>query len=44
MVRFPRCFFPDPESAGLYQRKYSRYKAVLRAMENRWSDLAWERE
>jgi len=44
MVRFPRCFHPTSGLAGLYQRKYGRYKAVLKAMEDTWSDLAWVRE
>ncbi len=44
MVRFPRCFCPTPELAGLYQRKYGRYQVVLQAMEDAWRDLAWVRE
>ncbi len=44
MVRIARTHEPNADLAGLYKKKYSRYRRLLDVFQSVWSELAWQAE
>lgn len=44
MVNITRTYKPNPELAGVYAKKYARYKKLLEIFDDHWADLVWKVE
>lgn len=42
VVRFSQTYYPNPDKAEVYRKKYARFKKVLEIMEPNWSELQWK--
>ena len=44
MVKIDRTYSPNPELAGVYRKKYARYKKMLEVLQPVWEEMVWTGE